>query len=260
MLGGCLTLRNEFAGIIIRKLLTTFITVTISSIVLASMYVTESTSIYNLGNHLIQGSLFYGIYIGAIVLVYGNAVSIALEYIQRKWLNYPNGVFILLHGLFGLANGLLFQVIGFAWSGMVVALLYAIIDRWLLKRMSGGKSLKAFLIVSVLIYGLSWGMLQITSPSLPPFTKEDAVNFATSGKGTVTDLFPKEIAKKVDNISGYTVSRETKVEESERGVYIVTFVESWSSEEDSGEWYASYKVKRGQLSAYGGGGTEPPYR
>lgn len=253
-------MENKFASIVIRKLITTFVTVTLSSFVLASFFLVESTSKYNLGNHLMQGSFFYGIYIGTIVLVYGNTVSVALEYVQNKWFKYHNWVYILFHGLFGLANGLFFQTVEFALSGMVVALFYGITDRWLFTRILRHKSLKTFLIVPVLLYVFSWGLLQITSPSMPHFTKEDAVKFATSGEGTVIDFFPKEIGEKVERINGYKVIRETKVEEAEQEVYIVTFIERWSNEDASGKWYTSYKIKRGQLSAYDQGGSDPPYR
>jgi hypothetical protein len=245
---------------VIRKLIATFITVTLSSFVLASFFLFESTSKYNLGNHLVQGALFYGVYIGAIVLVYGNAVSMVLEYFRRKWFKNHNWVYILFHGLFGLANGLLFQSVEFALAGMVVALFYAIIDRWLFATISNNKKWITFLIAPILLYGLSWGVLQITSPPMPHFTKEEAVEFATSGIGTVTDLFPKQIGEKAESILGYNVIRETKVEELEQEVYIVTFIEKWLSDEGSGNWYISYKVERGQSVLYEEGGTNPPYR
>jgi len=143
---------------------------------------------------------------------------------------------------------------------MVAAVFYAVTDRWLLARISKHKSLKMFLIVPVLLYVFSWGLLQITSPSMPYFTKEEAVDYATNVKGTITDYFPKEIGEKVEIISGYEVIRETKAEEATREVYIVTFIETWSNEEVSGMWYTSYKVKRGQSTIYDQGGSNPPYR
>lgn len=252
-------IKSNLAWVILRKLIATFVTVTLSSFVLSVYLLVESTSKFNLGNHLLQSSLFYGIYIGMIVLVYGNIVSIALEYVQKKWFEFHNWVYVLFHGLFGLANGLLFPIVEFALAGMTAALLYAITDRWLAIRITERKSLKHFIIVPILLYVFSWGLLQLISPSMPYFTKEDAVEFATASEGTIIDLFPKEIGEKVERINGYKVIRETKVAEMKQEVYIVTFIESWSNEDDSGNWYISYKVKRGQLSAYNQGGNAPSY-
>jgi hypothetical protein len=156
-------LQNGVGSVASRKILTTYVTVTVSSLVLASFFLINPSSQYNLGNQLMALSFVYGMYIGAIVLFYGNTVSIVLEYIQDKWFKFPNWIFILLHGLFGLANGLLFQSVTLAMYGMVVASFYAIVDRWLFATISRHHSLKAFLIVPVLLYGLSWGLLQLVS-------------------------------------------------------------------------------------------------
>lgn len=250
----------KFISVVKRKLITTFVIVILSSFVLSLYFLIESKTSYNAGNFLLQGTLFYGVYIGAIVFVYGNFVSLAIEYVQKRWYKFNNWIYILIHGLFGLANGLVFQTIEFAIAGMTVAVVYAMTDRWLLSRILRQKSLKLFLAIPILIIVFSWGVLQITSPTMPHFTKEDAVKFATNGEGTIIDFFPKEIGEKSEIIKGYEVIRETQVEEADKEVYFVTFIERWSSGEESGKWHMSYKVKRGQLTAYDQRGRIPPYR
>jgi hypothetical protein len=84
---------------------------------------------------------------------------------------------------------------------------------------------------------ISWGYFQFTSPPMPPFTKEDAVKFATSGKGTAIEHFPKEIGEEI---------------------YIVTFTENWSKGTGKGSWTLSYKVDRESLTANGEKGNMPP--
>ena len=49
------------------------------------------------------------------------------------------------------------------------------------------------------------------SPPIPPFTKEDAVKFATSGEGTMISDFPKEIGTWTGTIGDYEVKRKTSV-------------------------------------------------
>ncbi|MFD1040399.1 hypothetical protein ACFQ3N_18645 [Virgibacillus byunsanensis] len=226
-------------SLIYRKIITTFATTALFSIGLAFQYAGYSQIGYNQGNQLMGWSLFYGIYVGAIILVYGNLVSLAIEYVQRKWFTHLNWLFILLHGIFGLANGILFQQWVFALMGMVVALTYACIDRWIYSRVSKEKSMKLFILIPILIYVVSWGILQVISPPMPPFTKEDAVEFATSKEGTVIDTFPDKIGESSEVINGYQVKRETSVKEIGGETYMVTFTETWQKGKEEGSWILS---------------------
>jgi hypothetical protein len=94
---------------------------------------------------------------------------------------------------------------------------------------------------------------------MPPFTKEDAVKFATSGKGTAIEHFPKEIGKWEGTIDGYQVIRETNDKEIGEEIYIVIFTENWSKGTGKGSWTLSYKVDRENLTANGEKGNMPPY-
>ena len=66
---------------------------------------------------------------------------------------------------------------------MLVAILYGVIDKWLYKRQSKGKSLKMFVLMPIAFIFLSWLFLQWISPPQPPFTKEDAITTTTDEMG-----------------------------------------------------------------------------
>ncbi|RSL34685.1 hypothetical protein D7Z54_02255, partial [Salibacterium salarium] len=106
---------------------------------------------------------------------------------------------------------------------------------------------------------LCWGYLQFTSPPEPPFTKEDAVAFATSSKGTKIEKFPEDIGTKEDHIEGYHVTRETKAEETSEEVYRVTFVEHWEKGDDTGTYTFSFQVEKGSSLLINEQGEVPPY-
>ncbi|WNS82331.1 hypothetical protein RRU94_16475 [Domibacillus sp. DTU_2020_1001157_1_SI_ALB_TIR_016] len=219
----------------------------------------ETNFIYDLGtNFLLLSSMFFT-YIGAIVLVYGNIVSLVIEYFHKKWFKNQDWLYIVILSLFGLANGILFQDLIFAIYGLVAALLYALIDKWVEKRMENQKSIKIIWLIPFILAFIGWLYFYISSPPVPPFTKEEAVEFATNDNETVIKSFPKEVGKWEGTIQGYNVVRETSVKELEPEVYLVTFTEHWSKEAASDSWSLSYKVDRGSLSAYDEKGKEPPY-
>ncbi|RSL29049.1 hypothetical protein D7Z54_33350, partial [Salibacterium salarium] len=108
---------------ILRKLSATFVATTIFAFLFGIVDGFEFEMKYNQGNQFIQRFYFYAIYIGAIILFYGNTVSIVVEKIQMKWFPQYNWLYVFILGVFGLANGLLFQVAtfggGFALLGML---------------------------------------------------------------------------------------------------------------------------------------------
>lgn len=122
---------------IVRKMTAAFFTTMMTSMFLAFWYISPGMigeSLYRLGGNFFGLTLFYALYVGAIVLLYGNLVSGAIEYGQKKGLIKPNWLYVLCHGFFGLLFGFLFKAPGFAITGMVVAIFYALIDRWLYAR------------------------------------------------------------------------------------------------------------------------------
>jgi len=246
--------------LILRKLTTTFITTMIFSLAPVLLNVKNGFEFeYNQGNQFVGWFFIYFIYIGLIILIYGNFVSVMIESLQRKWFQHYDWLYILILGFFGLTNGLLFQERTLALLGMIAAIVYGLIDKWLYKRELKNKSLKGFFLFPLTVLLICWGYLQVTSPPMPPFTKEDAVRFATSGEGTVIDHFPDEIGKWEGTIQGYRVKKETKVKEIGDEIYIVIFRESWNKGSETGTWELSYEIERGSLSAKGGRGESPPY-
>ncbi|TYS52112.1 GAF domain-containing protein [Bacillus infantis] len=196
------------------------------------------------------------LYAGAIVFFYGNLVSFLLEVLQKRVaVLRKDWFYILLHGLFGLANGLLFQNTIAALYGMGAALLYALLDRRIFRR--EGSIL--FIVLPLFCAGLLWGYLLLISDPQPPFTETEALEFASLGEGSITDHFPEREGKWEGEIKGYQVVKETSAEKIGREKFIITYNESWEKEGKSGSWFFSYEVGRQSMSAKGGRGEEPPY-
>ena len=252
---------NQWDYFITRKVFSTFVATAITSIVMSLIWITDSwfESPYNRGHDFLGWALIYFMYVGLIMLVFGNLVSISVEYIQNKWFVHNDWLYILLHASFGLANGIWLQSGMFAVAGMGAAVLYAVIDRWIYKRLEEDKGTISFIYVPILLYGLLWGALQITSSPLPPFTKEAAVEFATSGEGTDIDYFPKRIGMWSGVIDGFQVERETTAKEIGREEYIVSFTETWRKGKVSGSCVQSYKVERQSSALFEMKGGTPPY-
>ncbi|MDQ8736117.1 hypothetical protein [Paenibacillus sp. LHD-38] len=75
-------------GLIIRKLTATFVVTAVASIMLAAYHVLGDRGSgvqYHFGTQLMEWSFIYAMYIGAIVLIYGNAVSIGITWARNKW-------------------------------------------------------------------------------------------------------------------------------------------------------------------------------
>ncbi|MCP3763869.1 hypothetical protein NLX67_15970 [Domibacillus sp. A3M-37] len=257
-------MQNQLKSMLNRKLTATFVATIVTSICMAfwGLKDPDSEIIYNLGNAFAGSSAIYIMYVGGIIFTYGNLVSVGIEYLQRKWFQKHDWLYIFLHGIFGAALGLvvldLLDVLMLLY-GTPAALLYACVDRWLYKRASKNKAAKMFLLIPLLVYGLCWGYFQFITPPIPPFTKADAVDFATAGNGTVTDVFPNKIGKWKGTIKGYEVERKTSAKEMEEETYIVTFKENWRKGAETGSWLLSYKVECGSSSVYDEKGEIPPY-
>ena len=122
--------RGIMKKFIIRKLLATFVSTLTVAALFAFYGVVTSDETHLLGNQFIGWLLVYSFYIGLVVLVYGNLVSVMVEYLQRKWFSH-DWLYVLLLGVFGLLNGVFFQEGVLAFYGMGVALYYGVIDKWI---------------------------------------------------------------------------------------------------------------------------------
>lgn len=245
--------------ILSRKLITTVFVTALVSLAMAFFTLKDFADTYHMGNHLMGWTAVYFMYVGAIILIYGNIVSIALEYSQKKWFSDNHWLYIALHGVFGLANGLFFLNGLMAIFGMTAALLYAFIDRWMLFKAAEQKNVELIVLIPVFLYMFFWGALEYISPEEPPFTKEDAVAFATLGDGSVTDVFPNKIGKWQGVIGTYEVTRETAVKRSGNEKYIVTFTETWEKDGEAGSWSLAYQVERDSMTALYETGETPAY-
>ncbi|TQR17180.1 hypothetical protein [Psychrobacillus vulpis] len=252
-------MRLSVSSFIFRKLLATFVATLIASIAFVTFALLNSTSAikYNVGEYFIGLVTIYFLYMGVIILLYGNIVSICIDFLQSRWFKHHDWLYVLLHGLFGLGFGILDQ----NWINPIyataAALLFAIIFKWVSKRWIEGKSIRLFILLPIIALPLFWGYFQFTSPPTPPFTKEDAIIFATSSSD---NKFPKYIGKWQGTIDGFEVERETSIKQIAHEKYIVTFTESWQKGYIKGTCFSSYMIERYILSAYESGGRTPPYQ
>ncbi|MCM3609848.1 hypothetical protein M4S82_01210 [Planococcus sp. MERTA32b] len=176
-----------------RKLAATFLATFVFSMAWCSWNIAVADeTVYYQGTEFYAMTLIYFFYIGFFVLIYGNAVSFVAEKLQRKWFERADWLYVLILGFFGSAIGLIFPFWSFIIAGILVAMLFGVIDKWLLKRWREDKGNKALFITPFVAFALLWGYYHFASPSLPPQTAGQAIEFATSGSGTSIDRFPEE--------------------------------------------------------------------
>ncbi|WP_156043115.1 hypothetical protein [Paenibacillus sp. UNC451MF] len=208
--------------------------------------------------------LIFSLYVVPIVFIYGAGVSALVEVVLGKLrMNVTMKLLlqVVLHAVFGSVLGIIVDSKLFCLYGTIAAVLFLLFDN-LLCKLEGRIQAKGWLIwiasplvilVCLQIYN------QSITPPLPPFTEKDAVEFATSGKGTVIDYFPKQVGTRVMTIDGYRVERETRVAKTNKEEYEVTFIEKWEKDGVTGQHSYNYSVSRGSMTANGGGGDRIPY-
>jgi hypothetical protein len=227
-----------------RKITATFVTTVTLAMILALISLSDmgaGTSDY--GEAFLFATMLYGLYGGVIILVYGNLVSALIEFVMNRWFKINTWIYILLHGVFGL---IMLEAPILAVFGVGSAILYACIDMWILYRIRNEKRIKMLMLTPITMFAVVWAVLSFISPDRPPFTAENAIDFVTSGEGTIIDKFPKEEGV----ITVGNATRETSVEEIGDEVYIVTFTETGKDDDTGGPWFISYKVERGSSTLY----------
>ena len=243
-----------------RKLGATVIATFVFSMALCVWVIaTADETVYHQGTEFYAMTLAYFYYIGMFVLTYGNLVAVGIESFQRQWFKEADWLYVLILGGFGSAIGLLIPDPGFILAGILVAMLYGVADKWLLKRWQQNKGNKAFFITPIVVFGLLWGYFQLITPSLPPHAAEEAVEFVTSGEGTSIDRFPDEAGTWEGEIEGYQVERTASVDRVDEETFLVTFTEQWQKGTVSDSWAMSYLVDRGSSTFNGEEGDMPPY-
>lgn len=213
---------------------------------------------YHRGNSYLGWVFLLFMYIAPIILLYGNVVSLIIEFVLKKMHLEKRGLSLFLHGLFGLANGMLFSSWIYAIMGAIAALSYVLIDRWVSKRLQEKKRMTSYILAPLLFLGLAWGGLEWASPAQPPFTIEDAVKSAIEGD----DLrygFPKGLGSHKETIEGYQVEWKISAKEIGEEKYNVSFSENWKKDGKESSWYYSYDVEKHGLTASSSGGGLPPY-
>ncbi|MCR2805177.1 hypothetical protein [Paenibacillus soyae] len=218
---------------------------------------------------LMQWISFISLYVFPIVLLYGSLVSMAMDFVTRRWVRNGSTARMLAscagHMLFGALFALPFGSTGFILSCAAGALLFFGADRLLETVFARGWRKPAITIAIAVpiaaIAGLGFFSSLGDGPGeQAPFTEADAVAFATDGQGTVTDVFPKQAGSAQTVLSGYTVTRETSVVTTGREKYEVTFREQWNKDgQDEGSRWFTYVVTRRGMASKGSGGDAPPY-
>lgn len=251
---------GQIGRTVARKLLATFFSAFIMSMAWSTWSIAVSDDVvYETGTEFSGMTLVFFLYIGMFVLIYGNLMSLAIEALQRRWFEGGDWAYVLILGGFGAAIGLLLPIPHFVFIGVLTAVLYGVIDKWLLKREGQDKADKVFYIAPFLAFLLLWGYFQAASAALPPYSAAEAVEFATSGEGTAIDRFPKKAGTWEGQVEGYRVERTTSVESVDTGVYEVVFTESWKTGAAKDSWMISYIVDRGSSTLHREEGNLPPY-
>ncbi|PKG21735.1 hypothetical protein [Niallia nealsonii] len=252
-------MQAELQDIIPRKITATFISTFLPAFVFTFWYIySDIESSYNQGNDFIGWFLVYFMYVFVIILLYGNLVSIAVEFLQRKYVPKQDWLYVIIVSFFGALFGILTINIFAAVTGFLAALVYAALDKMLFKDVFPF-NIGCFFLIPIVVVGLIWGYLQISSPKMPAFTEADAVAFLMNGAGTDISYFPKEIGKWEGSVNGYQVTRETNAQKIKKNTYLVTFTEKWKKENEKGQYIISNQVDREGVLEIQHRGDSPPY-
>lgn len=211
-------------------------------------------------------SFVISFYVVPCTFIYGILVSTLLEKTAIKLKFSGPGEWLLsgfLHVFLGAFFGIVLQASLFSMVGGTAALFFFILDRliqWIGPRLKKGMVITTIgMPILLLIVFITF--LQVTAPPKPPFTAEDALQFATAGNGSVTDLLPDEIGIIQLEVEGYQVERETAIElTAQKERYLVHFIERWRKGEETGEQRLSYNLTRGSLTHHEEVGPDIPYR
>ena len=240
-----------------RKLIATFVTTILFAMVMSLLNI--DMTIYEQGNHFVGWTFFFSLYVGAVILVYGNIISVGVELLQKKYFVLHRWLYVGILGVFGALFGIAYKEMTLAIAGFSSAIFFALIDLWLIKNSYKTKQLFFLILSPFLILFSLWLYLQVMSPPLPPFTQEDAVSYATSGEGTMISDFPKKVGTWTGIVDNYEVKRETSVTSISDEEYVVTFSEEWKRGYISGRYFTSYIVDRNSMTIKESEGNYPPY-
>ena len=252
-------MKDQVIKLIARKVVTSLITAMLFTISFSSYGLIGNDSLppYDRGEYFIGWASLFFYYGGIIIFIYGTAVSIVLELMLRKILPKYNWLYILLHAQFG---GIFFFLdLDIIFLGVVPALIYGLVDRWLYIKNMDVSHIKFGLLIPVALTLILWAIFSLTSETRPSFTSEEAIELATSGEGTISSNFPKDKKKWSGKVEGFQVSRESSARKTGDNEYIVTFTETWEKGYLNGTYKIHYIVDRNTVSLHSESGPVPPY-
>ena len=128
-----------------RKLIATFVTTILVAMVMSLLNI--DMTIYEQGNHFVGWTFFFTLYVGAVILVYGNIISVGVELLQKKYFILHRWLYVGILGVFGALFGIAYKEMTLAIAGFSSAIFFALIDLWLIKNSYKTKQL-FFLILS----------------------------------------------------------------------------------------------------------------
>ncbi|KMJ57283.1 hypothetical protein AB685_17960 [Bacillus sp. LL01] len=120
--------------------------------------------------------------VGGIILIYGNLISIGIEYVVNRWMKGNSIIFILLHGLLGGLPVIWSQHWMLTLYASGAALLYALVDRWIYYRSSRDKHTWQVHTIAPILFLILFAIFMVKSQPLPPYSAEEAVAIAISGE------------------------------------------------------------------------------
>ncbi|MBA2176280.1 hypothetical protein H0266_15385 [Halobacillus locisalis] len=231
-------------SVVDRKALATWITVSFVVVTLAFYFSGRAHNSFFAWTFV---SLIHG---GLTVALFGNAVSMLIEYLHSKWSTMNGLLYITLHSFFGLLSGILLGNVVFLTIAIVSATLFGSVDYWLKIKKRSTYALTSIGVFPVAVIVGIWLFTKITQG---PFTEAQAIDVATNGQSV-----PDYSGEQTETIGAYEVKRTTEREKIDTNTYVVIFIESWSNEYYSGEWYISYKVNRHDAEVLDSGGRRVP--
>ncbi|AKO92511.1 hypothetical protein BEH_10670 [Priestia filamentosa] len=251
-----------YSSIIRRKVFNTFSVTLLVSCLLSFLYMIRSveTSVndYKLAQGFILWLFVYSLYVGAVILIYANLVSVLIELLRNKF-NLNSFTYIILHGLVGaLTGGVVSKSTLVALCIAGIAILYALVDYWQMTQGDESRSIKYILLISLLPIVCSSIYFATISEPLAPFTAKDAIASAIDDH-SITSKFPHKSGKVDSEEKGYYITRETRAKKIIKNTYSVRFIEKWSKDGEKGEYRISYEITRNSLTLHSISGEEPPY-
>ncbi|MCM3631661.1 hypothetical protein M3194_30685 [Paenibacillus glycanilyticus] len=257
----------DVTQMLVRKLVAAYFTSWAISLWLSFPNIVFRGANWNAADYLLSVQVI-ALYASPVIFIYGVLVSSILEAIAVR-LKVKGLIAVLVSGLlhvtFGHCFGLLIHSPQLSLIGGVASFLFFSLDllivRYILSlRLKTGLIFFALPIFSLLLIAGTINAISPPSPPMPPFTADDALHFATAGKGTSIDVFPKEEGKVKLKIENYYIERETKVEKSSRkDTYNVVFTERWRKGEENGQYQMVYEVSRGSMELKRSTRPKPPY-